>query len=88
MRDTATHWRDSARNPRFYIIDAYACFPFLLLFLHIRKWTFLLALLSTIFFILLERFGFTVPVFLRWIRATLVGKYRSAIPWWATRIKE
>jgi intracellular multiplication protein IcmT len=79
---TDPHWRDSARLPRFFMIDARAAFPFLLFLLHIKLWSFLLAVITTLFFALLERYGFTVTVFLRWLRATLAGPRKVAIPWW------
>jgi len=82
--DENTHWRDAARTPRFYFMDAFAAFPFLLLVLHIRLWTFLTAVGLTSFFILLERFRFTPKVFFRWLRSTLAGPIRVAKPWWRT----
>lgn len=81
MAETA-HWRDSARTPRFYFIDSLAAFPLFIFFLHIRLWTFLLALTLIIFLMVLERFKFTLPVFARWFRATLAGPLRIAHPWW------
>ncbi len=77
-----THWRDAARMPRFYFMDAFAAFPLLLFLLHIKLSTFLIAIGFTLFFTILERFKFTVPVFFRWIRATLAGPLRTAKPWW------
>ena len=75
-------WRDSARNVRFFFIDFRASFPLLIFILHIRLWTFFLALLAMIFFGLLERFGFTLFVFLRWMRAYVAGPRKIAQPWW------
>lgn len=75
-------WRDSARNVRFFFIDFRATFPLLIFILHIRWWTFFLALFAMIFFGMLERFGFTVAVFLRWIRAYVAGPRKIAQPWW------
>jgi intracellular multiplication protein IcmT len=79
---TEAHWRDSARNPRFFLIDARAAFPLLLFLLHIRWWTFFLAVGVMTFFGLLERYGFSLSVFLRWLRFTLAGPRKIAIPWW------
>ena len=75
-------WRDSARNARFWIIDYRATFPLLLCLLHIRLWTIVFAIIATVSFSLLERFGFTVAVFLRWIRAYVAGSRKIAQPWW------
>jgi intracellular multiplication protein IcmT len=79
---TEAHWRDSARTPRFFLIDARAAFPLLLFLMHIRLWSFILALLAMAFFGLLERYGFSVTVFLRWLRTVLAGSRKIAIPWW------
>ena len=56
------HWRESARSARFFIIDAKAAFPFFLFLIHIRTWTFVVALVIMGFFTLLNRFGFTAKV--------------------------
>lgn len=76
------YWRDSARNPRFFMVDALAALPLVLFLLHIRVWTFYLALITVIFFGVLERFNFTVPVFLRWVRSTIAGRIKVAKPNW------
>jgi intracellular multiplication protein IcmT len=80
--DTTTHWRDSARAARFFFVDARAAFPLLLFLLHMRLWTFILAIVTMIFFALLEKYGFTVIVFGRWIRTFMAGPQKSALPWW------
>lgn len=79
---TAAHWRDSARQPRFFLIDARAAFPLLLFLLHITLWTFFLAVGVMVFFGMLERYGFSLTVFLRWLRSTLAGPRKVAVPWW------
>ncbi|MCE3238158.1 MAG: hypothetical protein K0R24_1139 [Gammaproteobacteria bacterium] len=76
------HWRDSARSVRLFFLDFRACFPLLVLMLHIRLWTFILALIATVFFATLERYGFTLMVFLRWFRAFIAGNRKIAQPWW------
>ena len=76
------HWRDSARNVRLWLLDFRACFPLLILIFHIRLWTFLLALVATVFFTSLERYGFSVAVFLRWIRSFIAGPRKMSQPWW------
>lgn len=77
-----SHWRDSARSARFFVVDARAAFPIFLFLMHIRVWTGVLVLVSAIFFGIIEHYGFTVPVFLRWLRSFLAGSVRSARPWW------
>lgn len=76
-------WRDSARFPRFFIFDARAVFPLMLWMLHIKLWTFVVAIIAMGFFSLLLRFGFTVSTFFRWLRATIAGRRKAALPWWA-----
>jgi len=78
----SAHWRDSARQTRFFLIDARAAFPLLLFLLHIRFWTFVLSILTTLFFAVLERYGFTVSIFVRWLRNMIAGSRKSATPWW------
>lgn len=82
MRHPETaHWRDSARIPKFFFIDAFSAIPLLLFLLHIRLWTFILALLVCAFFMTLNRFGFTLPVFFRWLRSFVAGNIRNSRSW-------
>jgi intracellular multiplication protein IcmT len=76
------HWRDSSREPQFYFVEGKAAFPLLLFLLHIRVWTFVLAVLATIFFSILAHYGFSVRCFLRWLRGFIGGGYKTASPWW------
>ncbi len=76
------HWRDSARSARFFMVDARAAFPIFFFLMHIRVWTGLLVVVSAIFFGILEHYGFTVPVFLRWLRLFFAGPVKSSHPWW------
>ncbi|HVV69300.1 MAG TPA: IcmT/TraK family protein [Gammaproteobacteria bacterium] len=77
-----SHWRDSARYPRFFFVDARAVFPVFFCLLHIKLWTILLAVSVTAFFTVLNYYGFSVAVFGRWLRCTLAGRRKVAIPWW------
>ncbi len=76
------HWRDSARSARFFIVDARAAFPIFLFLMHMHIWTGVLVLVSAVFFGILEHYGFTVPVFLRWLRNVFSGSIKSSQPWW------
>ncbi len=76
------HWRDSARHTRFFMVDARAAFPLLLFLMHIRVWTFTVAIVAMFFFGLLERYGFTMRVFRHWLRELIAGRHKTAIPWW------
>ena len=77
-----THWRDSARRPRFFAVDAFAVFPLLFFCLYPRLISFLITLAIILFFAILERFHFTLPVFFRWLRAQFAGPFRFSKPWW------
>lgn len=77
-----SHWRDSARSARFFLVDARAAFPIFLFLVHIKMWTGMLVLISAVFFGIIEHFGFTVPVFLRWLRCTIAGPLKTSQPWW------
>ncbi|HLD17002.1 MAG TPA: IcmT/TraK family protein [Coxiellaceae bacterium] len=79
---STAHWRDSARPVRFFIWDVKAAFPLLLLLVHVKVWTVIVALGATFFFSLLNRYGFSVEVFLRWLRTTIGGNRKMANPWW------
>ena len=78
----AAYWRDSARQPRFFMVDAMAAIPLVLFLLHIRMWTLYISVATMIFFSILERFNFTVPVFMRFVRSFLAGPIRVAKPVW------
>lgn len=79
---STAHWRDSARTTRFFMVDARAAFPIFLFLMHIRVWTGILVLVSAVFFGVIEHYGFTVPVFLRWLRGFFAGPIKSSQPWW------
>lgn len=76
------HWRDSARPVKLWFVDFRATFPLMIFLMHIRLWTFVLAVFTTLFFAMLERFGFTVSVFMRWVRSYVAGPRKIAQPWW------
>lgn len=76
------HWRDSARKVRFFGIDARISFLLFFFLIHIKLWTFILSLSGIIFFVLIERFGFSLIVFLRVCRGLLAGSRKLALPWW------
>lgn len=76
------HWRDSALQAKFFFVDAKAAFPLILFLMHIKLWTFIVAVIVMGFFALLSRYGYSVEVFLRILKATLAGPRKMAIPWW------
>lgn len=82
IKNIESHWRDTARTPRLFIIDARSAFPLLFFLIHIRLWTFILAVVVTLFFGLIEHYGFSTTVFLRAFRSYLAGKVKYSKPWW------
>ncbi len=76
------HWRDSSRPVRFFIVDYRALFPLLILIFLPRLWTLAVAVIGVAFFMVLERYGFTVTVFLRLFRGIFAGRHKVSRPWW------
>lgn len=76
------HWRDSARPAMFFIVSAYAILPILIFLLHMRIYTLIIALTVCLFFGIIEKFGFTLPIFRRWFRNFFAGRHKVAKPWW------
>jgi intracellular multiplication protein IcmT len=72
------HWRNSMKSARFFALDARAVFPFLLVLIHIRGWTLLLALICTTLFWIAERMGLRYDAALRAVRAWFVAPFRPA----------
>lgn len=75
-------WRDSAQTTRLLVFDALAGIPLLLMLVHLKVWTFLLALFCFLVFGVLERLGFGVRVAMRRFRAKVAGKIRYGQAWW------
>lgn len=65
-----------------WVLDSRTLPFFFLLVLHTRWWVFWFLMVVVVFFSAISRFGFPLRVFLRWVRHRLVGRYRSARPWW------
>lgn len=78
-------WRDSSLNPRILGVDARAYFPLLCWLFYPRKWTFIAAVAAIAFFVLIEKKGYTLPVFLRFLRHKLRGNVIPARAWWYQR---
>lgn len=76
------HWRDSARPSKLFMFNSTATFPLLLFLFHIRMWTFIVAIMVMLFLTAIERYGFTITVFFRWLRTFVAGKRKLARPWW------
>jgi intracellular multiplication protein IcmT len=70
------HWRNTQKPVRFFVLDARASLAVLLFLVHMRLWTFVLAIFIMITFLLLERRGLTFAASLRALRCWLVGTRR------------
>lgn len=70
------HWRNNMRPVRFFMLDARAVIPFLVLLIYFRPSTLILTCLITAFFYILERKGLTVPAALRMMRSWVTGRER------------
>ena len=71
--ELGSHWRDSAFFPKFYMLDARVCFPFLLFFFHMRISTLLISLSAVIFLAILNKFNLTLKSFFIVLRETVGG---------------
>jgi len=73
-----THWRYTMKPARFFALDAFSVFPFLLVLVHVRGWTILLAAVVTTIFWIAERMGLRLLPALRAVRAWFVAPLRPA----------
>ncbi|KAF1702970.1 IcmT/TraK family protein [Pseudoxanthomonas kaohsiungensis] len=78
-------WRDSAETTRLWVFDALAGFPLILMLLHLRWWTFGVAVTCFVVFGVLERMGYSVRFALRRLRAIAGGSVKLGQPWWGKR---
>ena len=76
------YWRDSAQTTRLFIFDALAGVPLLFMFVHLRMWTFWLAVSCFLVFGILDRLGFSFRVALRRLRSRVAGPVRYGMAWW------
>jgi intracellular multiplication protein IcmT len=76
------HWRDTARNVKFFIWDGQVVFPLVLFIFYMRLSTLIFVFVSIFVFTILNRFGFSPLVFLRVLRGWASGPRKIAIPWW------
>ena len=54
MNNLDAHWRDSARTPKFFVIDAQVFIPIVLCLFHFRLWTVCLCVVVAIILIVLN----------------------------------
>ena len=73
------HWRNSMRPTRFFAFDSKAVLGILLVIIHIRMWTFVLALVVIGVFWLAERAGYSFEAAFRRLRVLILGPKRPAV---------
>lgn len=75
-------WRDSARRSKLWIFDSSATFPLVFMMFSFTFSSFVIVLCFVAFLSVLSYYGYTIPVFLRFLRSKLAGKRKIAVPWW------
>jgi len=78
MSDGNWHWRNTMKTVRFFIFDARAGFFVVLVLVHARLWTLMLAIGVMTVFYLLERKSLSFPAALRSARVWIIGSRRPA----------
>lgn len=73
------HWRNSMRIVRFFMLDARAAIPFLVLLVYFRLSTLMIAIIVTTIFYFLERKGLTFASALRNLRLWIIGRERPGL---------
>ena len=73
------HWRNTMRPARFFAFDSRAAIAVLLVLLHIRLWTIILAVVTMILFWLAERAGYGFEPVLRRLRCFIIGPKRPGL---------
>lgn len=71
-------WRETMKPARFLLFDIRITVVLFPAFMHVRVWTLLTALAVMCAFIWLERKGVSMDASLRYLRARIVGRRRSA----------
>ena len=79
---TLVSWRDSARRLKFFFLPGQAVYPLFIWIVYSRMWTFYIAIISSLFFAVLFRYGFSPRVFLRMLKCFFAGPVVSSRPWW------
>jgi intracellular multiplication protein IcmT len=73
------HWRNTMRPVRFFNMDARAVLPFCILIFYARLVMLVIAIMVAVIFVLVEKFGLTLPAALRKLRMLIVGVNRPAL---------
>lgn len=78
MYGSSLYWRETHRQPRFLIFDGRIVVLLLMAMMHFRVWTILLALTAAFVLWFFDRKGISADSIVRYLRARLVGRKRSA----------
>lgn len=78
MFGSAMYWRETQKPAKFLFVDGRVVVFLLLMVMHIRVWTIVLAMSAIIVVWLFGRKGIGTDSILRFIRATIVGRKRPA----------
>lgn len=70
------NWRETARTPRFFFLDARTLVPIFIFLMHMRLWTLAVAVISIALFTVLERLGYDLNVLFRVVRTRMIDKHR------------
>ena len=85
MFGTPLYWRETHKQPRFLIFDGRMIVLLLIVILHIRLWTVALAVIMMMVLAFFDRKGVPADSILRFLRASIVGRKRSARGFLAAR---
>lgn len=72
------YWRETHKQPKLLIFDGRLVVVLMAVIMHIRLWTVLLALIVMIVLFLFDRKGIPADSILRFLRAGIVGRRRTA----------
>ncbi len=73
------HFRNTMKTVRFFFLDYRASVFVIMVLLHARTWTIMLAVSSTVLFWMFERRGLSFSSACRAIRVWILGAHRPAI---------
>lgn len=70
-------WRETMRNPRFFLLDAHCVFVLPLFLFHIRWWTFAVLLITFLCFAAMRMFQYGPSSAMRALRSAIAGPLRK-----------
>lgn len=79
-QDSFTHWRDSARTPMFFTVDARAALVVFLFFLRPNWYTFGAVIAVLVFLSVLNYFKIPLMVAFRIAKGVLAGRIKHRFP--------